>query len=264
VLFRRSGEHDFDLVVGADGLSSNVRRLAFGPRSAFERPLGYSVAAFEILGYRPRDDNVYVIHNEPGRMVGRAALKDDRTLILLVFADSDPGDPPTDLAAQKAILRATFGSGRWECAEILTRLDEVGDLYFDRVSQIRADRWSSGRVALVGDAAFCVSLMAGQGSALAMTAAFVLAGELNKAGGDHREAFQCYEALLRRFIATKQKAAKRFSAAFAPSTQWGIVLRNQVINACAIPAVARFAFGREITDTLVLPDYTWSRPGRMN
>ena len=91
VLFRRSGERDFDLVIGADGLSSNVRRLAFGPRSAFEWPLGYSVAAFEIRGYRPRDDDVYVIHNEPGRMVGRAALKDDRTLILLVFADSDPG-----------------------------------------------------------------------------------------------------------------------------------------------------------------------------
>ncbi len=260
VLFRRSGERDFDLVIGADGLSSNVRRLAFGPRSAFEWPLGYSVAAFEIRGYRPRDDDVYVIHNEPGRMVGRAALKDDRTLILLVFADSDPGEAPCDLAAQKAILQTTFPSGHWECAKILDRLDTVADLYFDRVSQIRMDQWSSGRVALVGDAAFCVSLMAGQGSALAMTAAFVLAGELNTAGGDHHEAFRSYEALLRRFIATKQRGAERLSAAFAPRTRWGTFLRNQVINACAIPAVARFAFGREVTDTLVLPDYAWRRP----
>jgi 2-polyprenyl-6-methoxyphenol hydroxylase-like FAD-dependent oxidoreductase len=264
VQFRSAGERDFDLVVGADGLSSNVRRLAFGPQSEFERPLGFTVAAFEIRGYRPREEDVYVIFNEPGRMVGRVALNDDETLFLFVFADAGSRPPPHDLEAQRAILRTAYGSGEWECAKILDRLDDVTELYFDRVSQIKMDAWSRGRVALVGDAAFCVSLMAGQGSALAITAAYVLAGELKKAGGDHNEAFQTYDALLRRFIATKQKGAERFSAAFAPSTAWGIFLRNQVVNACAIPLVARFAFGREITDTLRLPDYAWRKAERVN
>ncbi len=238
VRFRVAGERDFGLVVGADGLSSNVRRLAFGPQAQFEKPLGYSVAAFEIQGYRPRDEDVYVIHNEPGRMVGRVALRDDQTLFLFVFADDDPRPSPHDLAAQRRILRATFGSARWECAKILDCLDDVTELYFDRVSQIKMDRWSNGRVALVGDAAFCVSLLAGQGSALAMTAAYALGGELAKADGDYHAAFRAYEGLLRPFIAKKQRGAERFSGAFAPRTGWGLLLRNQVVKACAIPAVA--------------------------
>src|SRR6185437_8941268 len=108
---------------------------------------------------------------------------------------------------------------------------------FDRVSQIRMDRWSQGRVALVGDAAFCVSLLAGQGSALAMISAYVLAGELMRARGRHEEAFARYEALLRAFISTKQRGAERFASAFAPKTRWGLQLRNQVIKAFAIPGL---------------------------
>jgi 2-polyprenyl-6-methoxyphenol hydroxylase-like FAD-dependent oxidoreductase len=162
-----------------------------------------------------------------------------------------------DLAAQKAALRRRFGACGWECAQILESLDRASDLYFDRVAQIKMPHWSRGRAALVGDAAFCVSLMAGQGSGLAMTAAYVLAGELAKAGGKHDEAFHRYETLLRAFIDTKQKGAVRFSLAFAPRTRFGLVVRNQVVRACAVPGVAKFALGRDIKDTLKLPDYSW-------
>ena len=119
------------------------------------------------------------------------------------------------------------------------------------------DTWSHGRVALIGDAAFCVSLMAGQGSALAMTAAYVLAGELAAADGRHEEAFRNYEKRLRDYVGSKQKAAERFSAAFAPKTRWGLFLRNQVIKASALPGLATLTFGRDIVDTLPLPDYVW-------
>jgi 2-polyprenyl-6-methoxyphenol hydroxylase-like FAD-dependent oxidoreductase len=111
----------------------------------------------------------------------------------------------------------------------------------------------------VGDAAFCVSLMAGQGSALAMISAYVLAGELAKADGRHEEAFRKYELLLRRFIDAKQRGAARFAASFAPKTAWGLLVRNQVIRALAIPGLARIAFGRDIIDALRLPDYEWPR-----
>ena len=86
VHFRRDGERRFDLVIGADGLHSNVRRLAFGPQDRFEGQLGYVVAAFEVEGYRPRDEDVYVVFCEPGRMLARFALHDDRTLFLFVLA----------------------------------------------------------------------------------------------------------------------------------------------------------------------------------
>jgi 2-polyprenyl-6-methoxyphenol hydroxylase-like FAD-dependent oxidoreductase len=258
VQFKRGGRRRFDLVIGADGLHSNVRRLLFGSEDRFERRLGYIVAVFEASGYRPRDEDVYVTYCEPGRMLGRVALSDDRTLFLFVFAaDIDARSEELDLPAQKAMLRATFGSGKWESQRILAELDRAQDLYFDRVSQIKMPTWSQGRIALVGDAAFCVSLMAGQGAALAMTAAYVLAGELGKAGRRYEDAFRKYEEVLRTFIESKQQGAARFASALAPKTRWGLFLRNQVVKATAIPGAARLSFGRDIIDTLRLPDYRW-------
>ena len=209
--FEHAGARSFDLIVGADGLHSNVRRLAFGPQQKFEKDLGYVVAAFETQHYRPRDEDVYVIYSEPGQMLARFALHDDRTLFLFVFArDHDSSPIMPDLVAQKAMLRRRFGAHGWECERILERLDRADDLYFDPVAQIKMPSWSRGRIALVGDAAFCVSLMAGQGSTLAMTAAYVLAGELAKTGGQHDEAFNRYETLLRAFIELKAEGRGAF------------------------------------------------------
>ena len=260
VQFRRSGEREFSLVIGADGLHSSIRKLVFGPQDRFEKRLGYAVAAFEVSGYWARDNDVYVTFNEPGRMAARLALRNDRTLFLLVFAtDKDAPIPTSDVWAQKAILWERFSDRKWECPCILRALDRTQNLYFDQVSQIRMHRWSRGRVALVGDAAFCVSLMAGQGAALAMIAAYVLAGELAKTGGRYAQAFANYEALLRDFISLKQRGAERFAGAFAPKTHLGLFLRNQVIKAFAIPGLARLAFGKDITLALELPEYQWPR-----
>ena len=254
----QQGKRRFDLVVGADGLHSKVRGLVFGPQDRFERRLGYMVAAFETTGYRPRDDDVYVMFGDPGRMVGRVTLRDDRTLFLFVF---DVGAAEllnlSDFSKRKAILHARFGDNAWECPRILEALDQTDDLYFDRVSQIKMPKWSQGRIALVGDAAYCVSLMAGQGSALAITGAYVLAGELAKSSGRHVEAFANYEKVLRPFIEAKQRGAERFAGAFAPKSRWGLFLRNQLINATAIPGFARIAFGRSVVDSLQLPAYSW-------
>ena len=256
VRLEHAGERRFDLVIGADGLHSDVRKLAFGPQHQFEKLLGYVVAAFEVRGYRPRDEDVYVMYGQPGRMLGRFTLHDDRTLFLFVFA-ADSGSLPATLDLQKTMLRERYRDGKWECPRILGEVDRTHELYFDRVSQIRMESWSRGRVALIGDAAFCVSLVAGQGSALAMISAYVLAGELANAGGRHEDAFGKYEALLRAYINTKQQGAERFAAIFAPRTQWGLCFRNQVIKAFAIPGLARLVVGRDIIDTLRLPDYRW-------
>ena len=259
VEFEYGGERRFDLVIGADGLHSRVRKLVFGAQDRYEKDLGYRVAAFETTGYRPRDELVYITHGAPGRQVGRFTLHNDRTLFLFIFAGrSDP--EAHGVAEQKKILRKAFEGDGWELPGILAALDACNDLYFDRVSQIRMEAWSRGRVALVGDAAFCVSLLAGQGSALAMTAAYVLAGELATSPNRPQEAFRRYEDRLRAFIHAKQQAAERFAAAFVPKTRLGVFFRNQVLKAFRVPAIARIAIGRDIRDQLELPRHHWAGP----
>lgn len=255
VRFKHGGERQFEFVVGADGLHSGIRRLAFGPQDQFEKPLGYTVAAFEAAGYRPRDEDVYVMYSDPGRMVGRVTLRDDRSLFLFVFATNNDRPAATpDL--QRATLRRQYADGGWECRQILDTLDGTNELYFDSVSQIRMPRWSRGRVVLVGDAAFCVSLLAGQGSALAMIGAYVLANELAGAGSDYAKAFSGYETRLRAFIERKQRAAESFASSFAPKTELGITFRNFVTRLLAIPGMARLVIGRDIRDAIRLPEWT--------
>lgn len=252
--FRDGRERRFDLLIGADGLHSTVRRLAFGAQEEFEKPLGHAIAAFETSGYRPRDEDVYVMYGKPGRMLGRFTLRNDRTLFLFVFLNRDFAIP-VSLDLQKALLHKLFAGDGWEADKILSRLDRTGELYFDRVSQIRMRCWSRGRVALIGDAAFCPSLLAGQGTALAMISAYVLAGELLNSGDRYQEAFAQYEARLRDFIAKKQRDAEGFAAAFAPRTHFGLWLRNLVVSGFSVPGVASLLLGRSFADDLRLPTY---------
>jgi 2-polyprenyl-6-methoxyphenol hydroxylase-like FAD-dependent oxidoreductase len=257
VTFERTRQRDFDIVIGADGLHSSVRRMAFGPQDQYEKPLGYVVAAFEVGGYRPRDEDVYVIHEQPGRQIGRFALHGDRTLFLFVVAHGLDSYPRT-IDAQKSFIREAFAGARGELSHVLAELEGRRELYFDRVSQIRINTWSHGRICLIGDAAFCVSLLAGQGAALAMIAAYVLAEELGNATCNHEAAFRRYEELLRPYIVRKQKAAVRFASSFAPKTQLGLCVRHLAMNAFWIPIIAKIAISRDlVADQFKLPPYTF-------
>jgi 2-polyprenyl-6-methoxyphenol hydroxylase-like FAD-dependent oxidoreductase len=250
VSFDRALPRDADLVIGADGLHSRVRQLAFGPQSDFEVSLDYHVAVFEAQGYRPRDELVYISHNLPGRPVSRFSMRDDKTMCLFVLRDEYMhGDDP------KSILTNAFGGAGWEWPRIENELECANDIYFDTVSQIRMERWTKGRTALVGDAAACVSLMAGEGTGLAIAEAYVLAGELHACAGDVAMAFSRYEQRLLPFVKRKQESAARFASAFAPKTSAGITFRNAVTKLMRVPFIAEFVVGRGLRDDIELPTY---------
>jgi 2-polyprenyl-6-methoxyphenol hydroxylase-like FAD-dependent oxidoreductase len=256
--FANAKSRDFDLVIGADGLHSNVRRLVYGPSIAAESDsehfLGCIVAACVVEGYRPRDELVYKTHSEPGRSVARFSLRGDRTMFLFIFR-SKQAAVPDEPAARKDLLRQVYDKTGWECPQILAALDDADDLYFDVMSQIHLQNWSRGRTALVGDAAACVSLLAGEGTGLAMCEAYVLAGELLCAQGDYRQAFEAYEARLRRFVEGKQAAATKLLPVFATRTRPGIWFRDLVMGTMNFRPLAELVLARGLRDDFELPDY---------
>jgi 2-polyprenyl-6-methoxyphenol hydroxylase-like FAD-dependent oxidoreductase len=244
----------FDLVVGADGLHSQTRELVFGPEARFEKPMDCYVAAFRIPDYRHRDELTYVSYTVPKRQVGRVALRNGETLVLLVCRSEliEVGPPR---GRTKEALRRAFGDMGWEVPEILDGMDSVNDIYFDRVSQIHLPRWFSGRICLLGDAAACPSLLAGEGTGLAMIEAYVLAGELHRAEGDFTQAFAAFDARLRSFVTAKQKMAFRFRSFFAPKTALALKVRNVAVNVLSIPSFAKLFLASSLNDDLNLPHY---------
>ncbi len=254
VRFERASSREADFVIGADGLHSRVRQIAFGPQCSFEASLGYHVAAFEVDGYLPRDELVYVSHAVPGRQISRFAMRDDKTMFLFVFRDEYLTGPAAwHERDRKQVLTQVFADVGWECPQVLAAMSDVGDIYFDRVSQIRMSRWAKGRIALVGDAAACVSLLAGEGTGLAMAEAYVLAAMLHTGGGNHHQAFKRYQDSLMPFLGRKQESAAKFASSFVPKTRAGIVFRDAVTRLLRIPFMANYFIGRDLRDDLRLP-----------
>jgi 2-polyprenyl-6-methoxyphenol hydroxylase-like FAD-dependent oxidoreductase len=242
---------DFDLVVGADGLHSRVRRLVFGPDEQFEKYMGFKVAAFDIKGYRPREELTARLYTEVGFQVTAFPIRDDATMFALTFLD-DARELPATREGQESLLRDRFAGAGWETPAVLEQMSSAESLYLDCVSQIRMPSWTRGRVALLGDAAACPSLLAGQGSALAMVEAYVLAAELARAPS-HGEAFAAYERKLMSFLRSKQKAAERLASAFAPKNAWQLFVRNSVMKLMTVPLVAKLVAGKSFKDAIELP-----------
>lgn len=252
VTFRRGGTQTFDLVIGADGLHSRTRELVFGPEEQFHRYLGYCFAGFTMpntLGLRRET----VLWNTPGRAAALYAVgeNDDTVHALLNFVHPEPPlDAFRNPRAQEELVTGVFADAGWQVPGMLNAMRHAEDLFFDTVGQIHLSRWSSGRVALVGDAAYAPSFLTGQGSGLALVGAYMLAGSL--AGQDHTAGFAAYEHDTREFVTLNQNQVGKGDAALFPDTEQALQRRNEMLrNLSAMPAPVE----RPAHSALTLPEF---------
>jgi 2-polyprenyl-6-methoxyphenol hydroxylase-like FAD-dependent oxidoreductase len=194
VAFERGKTRAFDLVVGTDGLHSNVRGLTFGEESRFVRDLGAYVAIFSVPSRLVLDGWELMHSAPPGKTAVLYPVRSGAETKAMFYFASEPLDyERRDVGRQKELLSEAFSGVGWEVPRLLDAMRDAPDFYFDRVCQVKMDGWTSGRTVLVGDAAYCPSPMSGMGTSLALVGAYVLAGELATADGDHRAAFGRYE-----------------------------------------------------------------------
>ncbi|SFR93127.1 2-polyprenyl-6-methoxyphenol hydroxylase [Microbacterium sp. cf046] len=206
VTFASGAERDFDVVIGADGLHSRTRRLIFGEEDGFRRDLGMYLCVFSVPNYLGLD-RMEMQYAEIGRIAALWATHDEDSAKACFGFAAPPGSVSLrDRAEQESAVRRVYADLGWEVPKLLEMMSQADDWYFDVAAQIEMDGWSAGRVALVGDAAYCASPMSGQGSSLALIGAYVLGGELGTAATS-AEAFDRYDSSMRAFIRTNQALA---------------------------------------------------------
>jgi 2-polyprenyl-6-methoxyphenol hydroxylase-like FAD-dependent oxidoreductase len=229
VTFERGAPRTFDLVVGADGLHSNVRALTFGDESQFIRHLGAYVSIFTT----PNDlnlDHWELYYNSPGKFVSiYSAQKNAEARGFFMFKSPPLLYDRHDNNEQKRLLANMFAGDRWQIPRLLETVWDAPDFYFDSISQIQMERWSTDRAVLLGDAAYCGSPASGQGTSMALVGAYVLAGELAVAAGDYRMAFARYESAMRSYVQVNQALASAVRD-FVPETETQIWFRLQILR----------------------------------
>lgn len=228
VTFENGEQASAALLIGADGVHSRVRELAFGPEATFARRLGCHVAAFHAPLVASAERSL-VLYEEVDRVAAFYPLSNERMDTMYLFRDDEEVATTPDNGLR--LLRRRFADAGWIASRVLEDLPDDAPLFFDALTQIRMPRWSSGRVCLVGDACGCLTLAAGQGSHMAMAGAYVLASELSRRPDEPLKAIDAYETFFKPKVERKQVEARKFADQMVPSAGSWKWLRRLAIRA---------------------------------
>lgn len=226
VTFASGASRTFDIVVGADGLHSNVRRLVFGPESEFVRDQGYYKVIFAARADVELDDWQLMYVMPGSKRAGLYPTRKGQTRGMFFFAGPSVDYDRRDVTRQKQIVAEAMAGEGWQVPRMLESMWETTDFYFDRESMVTVGEWSRGRAVLVGDSAFGGSV--GMGTSMAVVGAYVLAGELAVAGGDHLRAFARYREVLAGYVAENQKPMPGGTNVFLPKGRGMIWAGNKM------------------------------------
>lgn len=257
VTFENAAPRRFALVIGADGLHSTVRSLAFGQGAAAFRPLNCytswftAPAEFDLDGW-------CLMYNAPGGLVAlaRPGRLAGEIKAGLSFRSGPLDYDREDVAAQRDLLARRFSGVGWQVPRLVAAMRTAPDFFFESMGQVRLPRWSSGRAVLVGDAGYCPSPLTGLGTSLALVGSYVLAGELGAAGGDHHVAFPRYEQIMRPYVERAQRLPPGGATGFAPMGRLAIRLGRASMRMMTRWPL-RALMTREISKAahIALPDY---------
>jgi 2-polyprenyl-6-methoxyphenol hydroxylase-like FAD-dependent oxidoreductase len=252
--FEHGPSERYDLVIGADGMHSTTRRLAFGPASRFVRHQGHYFA-FANADAQLGEDAAVTMFNTPGKMAGLYRSGNHaQAKAYFIFRSPDLDHDHRDTDRQRRLIRDAFQNETgWRVPELLDTALADPDLYFDALAQVQMNSWSNGRIALVGDAAWCASPASGAGAELALVGAYRLAGELATAHGEHRTAFARFETAHRQLVRQKQQIAPNVRL-MVPKTDIGRRVRNTLAR---LPILGPLGALERLaqTRTRPLPDY---------